>query len=277
MKKILLVIVFVFSFTSIVQAREVLNIVFVFDTTTTHYSSDNRNNESQKLIDKLNLSFFKSGLSSKIYFQRVAYIPRPVSKKGETLQNIQTRYNSNRSGLNKRAKLSLHYVQKAYKADIVVTIMNPKKSSLCGISMPIPETINGLKYGDNGFVFISNQKGCMDSPTLIAHEVGHTFGLHHGKAVADDRSDSRNYKPNSLSNGYGVLVDYGMNYSTIMSRDIVFSEKGIRNSFSNPNKYKCGFWDSDKNHVCGNSTANATKFISNNVRFYNMRGDWYNN
>ena len=71
MKKILLVIVFVFSFTSIVQAREVLNVAFVFDTTTTNYSSSQRKEISKNLLKKLNKSFFNSVLSSKIYFTRV--------------------------------------------------------------------------------------------------------------------------------------------------------------------------------------------------------------
>ena len=154
--------------------------------------------------------------------------------------------------------------------------MNPSASSLCGISMPIPETINNVKYGDNGFVFISNKKGCMDSATLIAHEVGHTFGLHHGKAIADEKGVAGHYKSNSIANGYGVVVDYGFDYGTIMARDLAFN-RGQNNTFSNPHNYKCGSerYTNNHNEVCGNSTANATKFISNNSRFYNMRGDWY--
>jgi hypothetical protein len=274
MKKIIILMVLVLNFT-LLQAKEVLKVVFVFDKTTTNYSSNQRNSISEDLLLRLNESFINSGLSSKISFQRVAYLPRYVSNNGESLENIADRYDNTRSGSSKTTRLKLHELQKYYEADIVVTIMEPGSTSLCGIAIDIPETINDLKYGDNGFIFLSNEDSCLDSQSLIAHEVGHTFGLHHGKAVADDRGVPENYKVNSISNGYGVLVDYGMNYSTIMSKDIVFSEKGIGNFFSDPNKYECGFWDSDRTNVCGNSTANATKFISDNVRFYNMRGDWY--
>lgn len=275
MKKILLTMALVFSFTSL-QAKEVLKVVFVFDKTTTNYSLNDRKEKSLKLINQLNLSFKKSGLSSKISFERVAYLPRYVSNSGESLENIAYRYDHTRSGSSKTTRLKLHELQKYYEADIVVTIMEAGSTSLCGIAIDIPETINDLKYGDNGFIFLSNKDSCLDSPTLIAHEVGHAFGLHHGKAVADDRGVHENYKSNSISNGYGVAVDYGFDYGTIMAKDLAFS-RGQNNTFSNPNKYECGSERNTNAHneLCGNSTANATKFISDNVRFYNMRGDWY--
>jgi len=291
MKKLVLILVLVFA--SLAQAREVLDVVFVFDRTSLSLSSAKRNNLANEYIKKLNNSFFYSKindrvrLSNYIYFRKKAVLYRPVSRKGEGMLATMNRYMRNMTDkTNPKPKLSLHYVQKYYKADIVIAIMNdPNEKKYAAVSLGTPEksdrlgkrNTNFLSYGDLG-ISIYNYKEISKQKEIFAHEIGHGFGLYHGKAVARKyKNESGHYEPrNALkpyANGFGD-TDYWRNYGTLMAgRYLTGVEKAIENKFSNPDIYECGYYGDDE--VCGDSTANAVKFIKDNARYFNKRGNWY--
>ena len=244
----LLVIGFAVSFAS---ARENLNVIVVFDIDTTHYSNNRMWSLSRNLVRNLNKTFKNSGLSDVLTFNLTsihkAYV---TAKNDERLEEISDRFYSS------RYKFPLSWFQSNKKADIVVTIMTPPKNDeYCGQAINIPYNNFGFSDPDNSYIFLSTW--CIDQPRLIGHEVGHIFGIHHGQYGGDF--------VRGIANGYGVDLDWSLDYGTIMSKAIISS-----NRFSNPNVNKCGVFN--KTNACGNSRSNAYKFIRNNAKYYNRRG-----
>jgi len=283
MKNMLLVLAVVLGLSSIVQGKETLRVLFLFDTTYAKYGYNDRRDISKNLTKQLNRSFKESGLSGRISFTKVGAVSANVSISGSlnnsgSLINLYQKANTIKT---RKATLPLHKLQKAYKADLVVTIT--KITNTCGVTTYLPNkgTFRSRKrsfeFADGGQIFINNTSNCFNKKTLLAHEVGHTFGLWHGKAVKNKTGQSGHYEPRkafrSYANGFGD-TDYLMNYGTIMAGSYLAGPgKGRDNKFSNPNSYSCGYYSDDE--VCGDSTANAVKFIKINARYYNMRGDWY--
>jgi len=276
MKNVLLVMVMVLGLASQAQAKETLSVAFVFDRNTINLNSSQRNSLADDYMDKLNYTFKNSGLSSYIAFKKVAVAYRPISKSGDNLKKLHNRYyDYNTDAKIPKPRLTLHYYQRYYHADVVIGIVDFNEN-VSGISAFIPKKSFGtpkkantplLAFGDFGICFVNyrfrNQK---EQP---AHEVGHSFGFRHGKA-AEGFIDSNLVE--KYANGYGVTK--GLNYGTVMAgRYLTSSERGIENRFSNPYSYKCGYW-SDTNK-CGDSTANAVTFILKYAKYFNKRGDWY--
>ena len=283
MKKVLLVLAVVLGLSSIVQAKETLRVLFLFDSTYAKYGYYDRRDISKNLTKQLNRSFKESGLSGYISFTKVGAIPANVSISGYLNNSDKlTRFYKNANSIKTRkATLPLHKFQKSYKADLVVSIT--KMTDTCGVGTYLPNkgTFSSRKksfeFADGGQVFINNASNCFNKKTLLAHEVGHTFGLWHGKAVKNKTGESGHYEPKKAftgyANGFGD-TDYWMNYGTIMAGSYLAGPgKGRDNKFSNPNVNTCGYYKDDEK--CGDSTANAVRFIKENARYYNMRGDWY--
>ena len=254
----LLVIGFAVSSAS---AKEYLRVLYVFDAKTTNYSQYIMLKKADNLNIQLNRSFSNSKLSGYISFTRVGTIKLDISN-GGSLYKTSERYRKYKK------PSSLGSVQKQFKADIVVTIMDTGRYDLCGQAIDIPWSYLDFQDPDNAFVFLNSnsRRNCFDSSTLLAHEVGHIFGLHHGQYNANSYNDSSHFYSAGYNNGFGVDVNWGIDYGTIMVRDAVRN-----NTFSNPNRYDCGTILNSSN-TCGNSNANAVKFIKKWAKYYNKRG-----
>ena len=239
---------------STASAKEYLRVLYVFDDLTTNYNQSQINSISTTLNYRLNKTFQNSGLSNKFYFKKIKAINISISGNNESLGDIAYRYRRY-----KNSNMTLRHLQRLYKADIVVTYMNPRKTSYCGMAVDIPNSRSEFSSSDFSYVFLSNESRC-NSNRLIAHEVGHIFGIHHGQYGGD--------YVNGIPNGYGVNVNWSLDYGTIMSKASISA-----NRFSNPNVYKYGVFD--KTNVCGNSRSNAYQFIKNNAKYYNKRGGWF--
>ena len=280
MKKMLLMLVAVLALASSSYARETLDVVFVFDKRTLILNEDQRNSQADKYLRKLNKTFSNSGLYYTMQFRKKAVGYAYISKRGENLWGIRQRYFDNQSNskyINGKPipSQTLQYYQRYYKADIVIGIMNDNNSKASGVSVMIPlkndtvkkKNTDVLAYGDYGICFLNYKN--RNQKEQLAHEIGHGFGLWHGKRVGSTSSNAIE----TYANGFGS-TDYAMNYGTVMAgRYITPVEKGIDNSFSNPHSHKCGYYADDE--ICGDSTAYAVKLFRKNAKLYNKRGDWY--
>jgi len=281
MKKVLLVCAIILGLASSASAKETLSVAFVFDKKTLNLTLDQRKDLSDEYMKKLAETFENSGLSSTIGFTKVAVAYRYISKSGENFSSLRKRYVDNESDLKYRygkpvPSQTLQYYQRYYKADIVIGVVNFPSENTSGIAFSTPSkrhtveksNTDVLAYGDYGICFLNykyrNQK---EQP---AHEIGHGFGLSHGKKVGHTLGSNAIEK---YANGFGS-TDYGRNYGTVMAgRYLTYIEKGVENRFSNPFSSKCGYYADDE--VCGNSTANGVKLFKKNAKIYNKRGDWY--
>jgi hypothetical protein len=288
MKKVLLVMVMIMSLYSSVSAKEYLKVLFVFDRYTTNYKYEEKKEISSDLLDKLNKSFKNSYLNYSIYFIKAGIANIDVTRKGvySSFDSLVNYYAYVSTGLDRKPKKLLHYYQKYYKADLVITIFKPRDAGeTCGITTVLPDKrllsklgtkSNVFAYADGGQVFLSNSSRCLNEKSIIAHEVGHTFGLRHGKAVSEKRGISGDYDTKNAfakyAHGYGRNSWYRP-YGTVMSGIyLTTNERRKDNRFSEKDEYDCGHNDDEK---CGDSTANAVRFIIENAKYYNMRGDWY--
>ncbi|MDD2871655.1 MAG: zinc-dependent metalloprotease family protein [Candidatus Gracilibacteria bacterium] len=262
-------------------AVETLRVAVVFDLNTTSYSLATRDTMSNKLISDLNKSFSNSGLSSRINFTRVYYDAVAFTNYNETIYQLKDRYNANRT-YGKVPILNLHYIQKQNTADIVIGIVNPRYSSfdgICGMALNIPINMSQVKQADSGILFIENKAVCLDDEKVVSHEVGHTFGLQHGKAVYNYSGNLADYDINnilsSLAGGYGKTYWSG-NYTTIMAKsglNVTDDDAHKHNRFSDVAKSVCGVTG---NQPCGDSNSSAVNVMDYYAPYYNMRGAWYN-
>ena len=291
LKRLFLALVMVMGLYSSASAKEYLRVLFVFDRYTTNYTSKEKTRISDNLLDKLNKTFRNSYLNYSIYFLKpgVATVDVTRHAKYTTMSSISDFYIKNSSGKDRKPKLTLHYYQRYYKADLVVSIFANTDSTSnlakCGTSTVIPDKrllsvfgskYNVFAYADGGQVFLSNSKTCLNKKLIIAHEVGHSFGLRHGKAVSEKRNVPEDYDTKSAfakyAHGYGRNSWY-CPYGTVMAGIyLTNNEKRQDNRFSENDEYECGHNDDEK---CGDSTANAVRFIIENAKYYNKRGDWY--
>ena len=258
--------------------------MFLFDTHYANYGYSDRKRISDKLFNQLIVSFSKSQLLGYISFRKVGAVPANISMSGVlkdsgSLRNLYLKANTIKT---RKPTLPLHKFQKAYKADLVISITKINNTCGTGTFLPNKDTFSSrsksFEFADGGQVFINNSKYCFDKKSLIAHEVGHTFGLWHGKAVKDKTHNSGDYNPlkafASYANGFGN-TDYYRNYGTIMAASYLTNkQQGRNNRFSNPYSYTCGYYY-NHDEKCGDSTANAVKFLKANAYYYNKRGDWY--
>ena len=259
----------VFGFTvSFASARENLRVLYVYDTITTNYSQSYIDEKSKTLNKQLNDTFKNSELSSYIYFNKLTAVNVAVSIGNEKLGDIVRRYNRNKSSY-----MVLRQLQRSFHADVVVTVMDSGKyDSECGMAINIPWSYLDFQDPEYSYVFLNSnkKKNCLGNSTLIAHEVGHIFGLHHGEYVAKDTGESKNFFKNGYNNGFGVDVNWGIDYGTVMTKGWL----AINNRFSDPTKNECGTrFNSGK--VCGDSHANSVKFIKKWAKYYNRRGGWF--
>ncbi len=255
----LLVLGFAVSFAS---ARENLRVLYVFDTNSKNYTYSERKNISKRLNNQLNASFSNSGLSSTISFSKVKFEKAAVIPSYKSLYFAKRTYQ-----IDTNKNLVLRKLQKKHKADVVVAVMEKPNDSDCGQSVNIPWNYIGFADPNNSFVFINSASKCNYS-YLLAHEVGHTFGLHHGKYTANYYNDNSHFYKNGYNNGFGVKYRYGVDYGTLMARGVVRRF----NRFSNPKVKKCGSNYYFNWNACGDSNANAVKFIKKWAKYYNRRG-----
>ncbi len=271
---------------------QTLRVAVVFDTFSTNYTAIERTNITNNIINNLNASFNGSGLGSYINFTLAINTTDSISVAGDTLDYLKFKYSVNPSlaGGIKAVRLTLHKIQKNYTADVVIGIVKPSNwltTSICGTSVNIPNTsqitntfptvASLLKKGDDGILFLNARDTCLSRVYLTAHEVGHTFGLHHGVSVAIYNNDWSHYPTSILigtgAGGYGKAGTSSYDYGTIMTAfNLGLSEAKKDNRFSDKTAYKCGTFD---NQICGDTSSDAVSIIKANAQYYNQRGAWY--
>jgi hypothetical protein len=282
--KYLLITLIAFSSTSF--AKETLDVLVLFDTNTVNLSKDKENKISEKLVNNLNKSFYYSGLSGDAIFKLKSIVSTSVGKKGDSFDDIHTMLREKNSNGQVYNKVSAY--QKTRKADVVLVITNAKDSeNLCGRSLSVPNKDMGkedgltsgqiLEYPDNGIVMLKAKASCLDHEVLASHEVGHSFGLSHGKFIADKTGDKGHYNEEVIldirAGGHGENSSkwFGRdNFSTIMGRLSIDGYGTSHNFFSKENKFECG---KNKSKECGTPNASAKDFIKANLKHYANRSE----
>ncbi len=294
MKKTLLALTFLsgFSVASSVVAKEEFQVVVDFDSAASPYSEGSKRQEiASSLIANLNTSISNSSLGQYATF-KLKYVTRgPIGKGHETSINEYHQLYANRNTLNdKLPKERLHHVQKNFSADFVIAVVDTpdddKSGGLCGRAFGVPTKSwieNGgdvdtlLASADFGIVFVHYRDECIADEVTVSHEIGHSMGLSHGKAVADCENDDTHYMGSILletyASGHAECDWWASNdFSTIMGRHSVDGYRVSHNFFSDPNKSICG----ESNLTCGDSVeANAVKYLKDYVNRIGKRSEWY--
>jgi hypothetical protein len=288
--------IFALFFVSIVSAKEVLDVLVVYDTNTISSvslldSEQERKDYANTVVARMNKSFVDSGLGNVIQFQLKNQVTQAYTGyfngQRENLVHIRERYQPffNYVKDNRKPMGALYFLQKQYNADVVIGIFKqgpilPNEPELCGIAVNIPnKTFLGGNYTNLSQLnqsaafsvfFIDTDSDCLDPPYIPAHEFGHTAGLRHG--VVTDLAEYHNYRPNMLrddSTGYYVG---NKNYQTLMSGKDLHLIQNI-NRFSDFSKSNCG---NQADGPCGSALSSSVETLKIYASDYNKRGNWMN-
>ena len=267
LKITILTMLAIFIATTSLQARENLRVGVIFDWGT---GIDNiqRPQVAKKLIKNLNNTFKDSGLSSYYNFQltKTLWVSFSGGKSKDTLKRNYLRKAYSKYNGEYAPMLSLQIYQKAYKLDLVIAIMD------MGTRNPLGSAMRVIKKGDKidcatfGIVFLNSYDGsssnsfskALINKYVLAHEIGHTFGISHGKAVADIKGSSHYQTTNAFAkgaNGFGKSSGLGK-YGTLMTGAYIVSRdsRARANYFSDKTRKDCGYYH---NKACGDANANA--------------------
>ena len=290
LKITLITMLAIFIATTSLQARENLRVGVIFDYGTGH-DHIQRPKIADKLITNLNKVFKESGLSSYYNFQltKTLHVSFSGGKdfnplKRDYLRKAYSKYNGKYAPM-----LTLQIYQKAYKFDVIVAISENSDVKLLGSAMKVLKKGNIANCATYGIVFLNNNNGSSSSSLskaltdkyALAHEIGHTFGINHGSAVAKKTGKSGHYRISNAfakgANGYGNYDSSNKtnSYTTLMSYKYipVKSYRANSNRFSDKSKKNCGYYH---NKPCGDSNANAVQVLKNNASKYGKRSEWYN-
>lgn len=198
-------------------AIEVIRVAVVFDTGTTSISSSQRYNIARAQVDFLNDTIFHSGLSNDIQFQLVVDKAIKFASTFDDFDDVQNKY-LNVMSTNfdtKTPSLQLNKVSRDSQVDIVIAIFNPwGDNDIGGRALMVPDknmgesVANVLSFADAGIVFIHEDS--VNDYTMAPHEVGHSFGLFHGNAVAEYTGESGHYTPLSAVDNTGHHLELVM-------------------------------------------------------------------
>jgi hypothetical protein len=291
MKKIILAIL-LFTITVVsTAATNNLKVLVAFDTNTTNYTTVQMNTYSVKFVKNLNDFIINSNLDTVLDFS-LAYTAKIPILAYPTWNYDQLRnyYFANQTSRGQAPKTTLTTFQKYYNADVVIVVSNPHgaSTSLCGISyVPQKGNMNSshATIGDLleepifSIVFVTGQDNCMDSPKVVVHEVGHSFGLQHGRGVQNQYPNEPGHYNSTqiISSGASGYANYSFPGSLLDYHDIMGvvsrSEPGIHHPFfSNSSKFACGF---PTIYKCGDNTANAVGIIKSHANRYAKRSNFF--
>lgn len=265
-----------------------LDVLVVFDSKTTHFSGSQMDKTAKDLLKKLNASMANSNLGSALNFNYRGRLERDVMQ-GKNFKELQSFYDSTvRTSFSRNAVLPIHKLQKQYRADVVIVVTNPKRSwfetPLCGWASGVPTQSNRdpgmssstlLTVGHYSPVFITATSKCLEDKIVVAHEVGHTFGLSHGFETAQHTGDSSHYSSDlikSYAGGYGDFRTSNAQYYTVMAGASTDWVGKYDNVFSDKQRYTCG---PTSQSVCGSDTANARSYLLRYAKKFSQRSEWY--
>lgn len=290
MKKLLLATLLATSSSIATAAQNDLKVLVAFDSNTTSYSSSQRTYYANLFVKNLNKFITNSSLGSLIDFSLVAKPRIPVASSSWDYDKLQKYYSDRQTSRGENPKTTLTAYQKYYNADVVIVVANPSGAgtSMCGSSyVPEKSSMNSshssigemLEEPLYSIVFVTGQSSCINDSKVVVHEVGHSFGLQHGRAVQNQHGGSGHYVPSEfVTSGASGFSDYSpwgtsSDYHTVMGVK-ARNEPGVHHSFfSNRNSYKCG---KNGSSVCGDSTANAVGVIQGFANRYAKRSDFFN-
>ncbi|CAA6803643.1 MAG: Unknown protein [uncultured Sulfurovum sp.] len=243
-----------------------------------NFSKRDKEKLAKKIIGNINKVYKNSRLSSSYKFE-LAKVRDWNFTGGRTLASLTKLYRDNKAS-NKKAKLDLHILQQYYKLDLLIAIIGKDSSSkFAGIANGTPKYHGYANSADFGIVFINGYKNAKRK-YVISHEMGHTFGLYHGKAVADYTGIDIHYKTNGFAkgaNGFGKVNTAKKSnnaYTTLMSYGYLKVSKARANSnrYSDKTRKDCGYYH---NEPCGDDNANAVEVLQRYAKEYGKRSEWY--
>lgn len=269
-------------------ALETLDVLIVYDgdSLPSHLSTETQRAEVAKAqIRFLNRTMENTSIQNQIRFQLKKQLVASIRNNTETYEQIYDRYRKSMDSSRKKIALyNLNKLQKEYQADVVVAVMNHMQYPKCGEALHIPDT-NYKKYGfssiqeyqsfaDIGIVFIASRENCINDVTNLSHEVGHSFGLYHGKEVDGADSNPEAF-PSAFPYVWEVKLPAYQKIGTIMlsgyQRQAGLTE--VRNMFSNIANTQCG--GTFNNQPCGSTYQNEAAIITSFAPSYNKRGNWF--
>lgn len=289
MKKIILAILLLTTSIFSNAATYNLKVLVAFDTNSTNFTTSQMNSYSTKFVTNLNNYMNNSNLASTIGFSLAYNAKIPVlSYPTWNYDQLKNYYLSNQTNRGQTPTTTLTSFQKYYNADVVIVVSNPHGSStsICGNSyVPIKSNMDSTHstVGDLleepifSIVFVTGQLSCLDDPKVLVHEVGHSFGLQHGRAVQNQYGGTHYVASEIISSGASGYADYTapgtfFDYHTVMGK-ISPDEPGIHHAFfSNSSKFACG---SPAVYKCGDNTANAVGIIQAFANRYAKRSDFF--
>lgn len=243
-----------------------------------NFSKKDKQKLAKKIIRNINKVYKNSRLSSSYKFE-LAKVRDWNFSGGRTFHSLTKLYKKNKAS-NRKAKLDLHILQQYYKLDLVIAVIGKDSTSkFAGSANGVPTYHGYARSADFGIIFINGYRNAKQK-YVISHEIGHTFGLSHGKAVADYTGKDIHYKTNGFAkgaNGFGKVNTakyYNNAYTTLMSYRYV----KVRNSRANSNRYSdktrndCGYYHKEP---CGNTNANAVHVLKRYAKEYGKRSEWY--
>lgn len=276
MIRIFLLVILIFAFQ--VKSKETLDVVVLYYKSTINNvpelnSTYKRNEKSKEFIRSLKQSFNNSELGSHYDFRLKASILKDfvnitnkVNPSPTDLSNIYSSYIRLSVQNGNKPFGTLQNIQKTYNADIVLSVfphtLGVLNTGVCGAS-PTPMKNNFflnnvselLKIGPYGIIFINADSYCMKKDYLIAHEVGHGFGLKHGLTI-DGEVSFNSYKDEMIDYASGIGYN---DKNSLLYRGTIMAQPGsisdtIHDRFSDISVDKCGVW---KNKPCGNVYSSA--------------------
>jgi len=288
---------FSLSVSSIVVAKEFLDVLVIYDNNNISQSLDldveyERNSYAHNLVSNLNDSFKNSELDWLYSFNLVGQITDNIALfNNRYYSNIESLHNQYVSYFNESFEKGYPrgraFIQQSrFKADVVIVIMKENAPTYCGKAISIPNKLVSnrsgitdfelMEFAGYGLFFISAEKECLEDETLAAHEFGHTAGLFHG-AATDGESQFSEDKSNMFVEGAAGFYKYSFfksdRYSTLME-NIMYSFNLPRlNQFSDKSSNNC----TDKNQPCGSYDADAISNLTKYASAYNKRGHWFDN
>lgn len=163
---------------------------------------------------------------------------------------------------------NINYYRNYLSADVVVSFLD---TGVPGGAGPIPNQANNPA---NAFLSISYRLDMDDEKPILAHEIGHVFGLSHDPIIMTTYNDTYYFSLYSVGSYKGQLLGQNPPYGDIMS----YPNDGIdarELRYSSATDFDCG---PNKNLPCsfpyGGFSPDAKKWLFGNNSQYGFTNAW---